>query len=202
MEWIEIEKLWEKYLKGYEDNDLGNCGVKLLTKPKSNTKITQNTFALLYLLKKSGEVVSKEEITQAYHDFTGVKTNDFQACRHLATQCGYDITNSGGGINGYRLNGLNVREGFIPNRRKVEITAEGWEKIKNDYQYKCASCGDLEGHPTRYDIRKICKLAMGHMDPKKGLTEDNIIPQCLECNALYKDKFVFNKRGKVLHSTT
>jgi hypothetical protein len=36
------------------------------------------------------------------------------------------------------------------------------------------------------------------MDPRKSLTEDNVIPQCAMCNQQYKNKAVFNDRGYVV----
>lgn len=184
----------EVYLPAFEK--ISDFGVKKITRP-TESSISQKTFALLYLINKINEVVSKEEITKEWVNLTGIQTNDFQSVRHLGTQDGYNITNNRGGISGYRLNDLNVREGFIPQRRNVEITKEDWEIIKSQYDNRCATCGDKEGQPQRYDRTTICSLQMGHMDPRKSLTSDNIIPHCSTCNAQYKDKFVFNKYGRV-----
>jgi hypothetical protein len=193
----------KKYIKLYNEiyfplfcKNLKKHGVKKISCP-TNTKISQSSFVLLYLIENLGKVVSKKELTEKYIQLTGIKTNDLQAGRHLGTQHGYDITNSRGGIDGYKLNSLNVRKGFISNRRNVEMTDGEWENLKNQYNYKCATCGDIENKPTRYDIRKICKLQMGHMNPNKPLTLDNTIPQCADCNSQYKNKYQFNKYGRI-----
>lgn len=185
----------EVYLPAYSKN-LEKYGVKKISCPTA-TKISQSSFVLLYLIENLGKVVSKNELTQKYTQLTGIKTNDLQSGRHLGTQHGYDITNSRGGIDGYKLNSLKVRKGFISNRRNVEMTDLEWEKLKKQYDYRCATCGDTENKSTRYDERKICKLQMGHMNPNKPLTLDNTIPQCAECNSQYKDKYHFNKYGRI-----
>lgn len=198
MTYSEYIKLYDEvYLPAYEK--LITFGVKKVTRPTENS-ITQKTFGLLYLIKKINQVVSKEEITNEWFKLTNIQTNDFQSLRHLGTQDGYDITNNRGGINGYRLNSLESRMGFIQDRRNVEISNEEWDKLKLEYDLKCATCGDKEGEPTRYDKTINCKLQMGHMNPRKGLTLDNIIPQCSICNSQYKDKFIFNKYGRVTKS--
>jgi hypothetical protein len=184
----------EVYLPAFEK--ITDSGVKKITRP-TESSISQKSFALLYLINKMNEVVSKQEITQEWVRLTGIKTNDFQSVRHLGTQDGYNITNNRGGISGYRLNNLGVRDGFIPQRRSVEITTEDWKLIKDQYDNRCATCGDKDGDPQRYDKTTICSLQMGHMDPRKSLTSDNVIPHCSICNAQYKDKFIFNKYGRV-----
>ena len=193
---------YSDYIKIYDEiylpafDKISESGVKKISRP-SESSISQKTFGLLYLINKIDEVVTKEEITKEWVNLTGIKTNDFQSLRHLGTQDGYDITNNRGGISGYRLNSLNVRGGFIPQRRNVEITTEDWTLIKEQYENRCATCGDKEGESQRYDKTTICSLQMGHMDPRKSITMDNVIPHCSLCNAQYKDKFVFNKYGRV-----
>jgi hypothetical protein len=185
----------EIYLPAFEN--FKHHGAKKIKRPTS-TNISQKTFALLYMIDNIGRVVSKEEITKEYIKLTNKHTNDFQSVRHLGSQDGYDITNNRGGINGYRLNSLGVRGGFIPDRRSVEISNDDWIDIKNEYDNRCATCGDEEGKPQRYDKTTICTLQMGHMNPKKPLTLDNVIPHCAICNSVYKDKFRFNKYGRVI----
>lgn len=178
---------------------LKKAGVKIVKRPDAiSNKISQSTFALMFLIKHKGQIVSKEELTKAYVKCTKKYTNDLQSARHLGTQMGYDITNSRGGINGYRLNSLRVKPGFLPARRNVEMTNSEWINLKETYQFKCATCGDLEGHTARYDSSKIVKLAMGHMNPNKSLTLDNTIPQCEECNSIYKDNYIFDMKGRII----
>lgn len=184
------------YIPLYDDG-LKPFGVKQLTRPTED-RISQATFGLLYVLKRIGQIVTKEEITKEYVKLTGNHTNDFQSLRHLGTQHGYDIVNNRGGIDGYRLNSMNVKPGYITNRRAIQFDDTEWESIKKEYDNRCATCGDTDGEPTRYDKTKICKLQIGHMNPTKPLTLDNTIPQCEECNTQYTDKFIFNKYGRVV----
>lgn len=179
-------------------NVFKESGVKILTKPDIKlNRISQSTYALMFLIKHMGCVVSKKQLTESYVKNTGKYTNDLQSARHLGTQMGYDVTNSRGGINGYRLNSLNIKPGFLPNRRNVEMTSDEWVNLKRIYDFKCATCGDLEGDFARYDKSKVVKLAMGHMDPNQSLTLNNTIPQCEECNSIYKDKYIFDKKGRI-----
>ena len=48
---------------------------------------------------------------------------------------------------------------------------------------------------------KTTKLEKGHMNPKLPLTLGNTIPHCSECNSQYKDKFIFNKLGRIIGTT-
>jgi hypothetical protein len=192
----EIIELYDGvYTKEYDKN-LKRFGVKKISRPNLN-KTSQASFVLLYLLKYIGDVISKKELTEQYQLISNTNTTDLQSGRHLGTQFGYDIINNRGNINGYCLKSLKVRGGFLPNRRDVDMTKLEWENLKKDYNYKCASCGDTEGKPTRYDANKISKLEMGHMNPSKSLTLSNTIPQCSECNSQYKDKYIFNKLGRI-----
>ena len=77
------------------------------------------------------------------------------------------------------------------------LTQAEFEKTKNAFGNRCASCGSVEGQPHRYHSTKIVTLHKGHMDPNKPLTKENVIPQCQVCNQSYKDKFIFDKTGKV-----
>ena len=194
---IDYIKIYDEvYLPSYEK--MTDLGIKKISRPSKDGRISQKTFGLLYLITKINEVVSKEEVTKEWVALTGIKTNDFQSLRHLGTQDGYDITNNRGGIGGYRLNSLSPKSGFIPERRNIEMIEDEWNSLKNQYDNKCAGCGDKEGDVTRYDRTIICKLEMGHMNPSKSLTLDNTIPQCEVCNRQYKNKYIFNKYGRVI----
>ena len=202
MEGFSLERAVEiydnDYLPTYRKN-LESCGIKLITRPcLKSGKISQSSFVLLYLLDNIGDIISKGELTEKYQEISGKRTNDLQSARHLGTQSGYDITNSRGGIKGYCLNSLLPKDGFISNRREVAMDNDEWQLLKSEYDNRCATCGDEEGKPTRYDKSKICRLQMGHMNPKKSLTLNNTIPHCEECNTQYKDEWVFNKLGRVV----
>ena len=115
--------------------------------------------------------------------------------RHLSTQKGWNIIKDGR----YKYKLLTVTQpypSFKPQRREVTITPLSWKQLKQDYQSKCATCGNLEGTPHRY-YGEVVALQQGHMDPRLPLTENNCIPQCQGCNRHYKNKAIFNKNGGV-----
>jgi hypothetical protein len=99
------------------------------------------------------------------------------------------------------LKSLNPRKGYIPTRRNVKFNKGEWEQLKKNYNYSCATCNNTENEPDRYDENKITKLEKGHMNPKLPLTLGNTIPHCSECNSQYKDKFIFNKLGRIIGTT-
>lgn len=89
---------------------------------------------------------------------------------------------------------------YIPSNPKTDITmTQGeWTELKKTYNNQCASCGNIEGKPMRFNSYTITKLQRGHMDPRKEGTIHNIIPQCRDCNQQYKNKAIFNKHGRVV----
>lgn len=83
------------------------------------------------------------------------------------------------------------------NQRIGRVNAKTFDDIKNIYDYRCATCGAKEGHPSyRYGEDKVA-LQRGHKDPWKPDTKDNIIPQCQFCNRAYRGDFVFDNKGRV-----
>lgn len=193
----EISNLYDTY-KEYYDNYLKDKGVKFI---KYNpNKITQSLYAILFLLKYKGEIVPKTDLTEGWNQI-GTPTNDFQITRHLGLQYGYHIEKSGSKVFGwYRLISLEEpHPSFLPQRRNQEFSEGEWGEMKAQMGNRCWSCGAKEGEPHYKDMNKITKLEKGHCNPKLPLTLDNTFPQCNYCNAIYKDKFVFDKRGNVHH---
>ena len=73
-----------------------------------------------------------------------------------------------------------------------------WGKIKEDYGYRCATCGSLEGKPNFNWPQTKTKLQKAHMDPHKPLESGNIIPQCQKCNRADRNRWVYDERGRVV----
>lgn len=193
----EIPNLYSEYLMNY-NLYLKDSGVKLIK--YEPTKITQSLYAILFLLKYKGEIVTKKELTESWNE-VGEPTNDFQITRHLGLQYGYHIEKSGSKVFGwYRLISLSKpHPSYIPKRRNQEFTENEWELMKSESGNRCWSCGAKEGEAHYKDKTKIVNLEKGHCDPRLPLTIDNTFPQCNYCNAVYKNKFVFDKRGNVHH---
>jgi len=87
---------------------------------------------------------------------------------------------------------------FYREKRVEKVNLISWIGIKRSYENKCVNCGSIEDEPMRWNLNKKTKLQFGHMDPRKPLTMDNIIPQCAICNQQYKNKAIFNERGFVI----
>ena len=160
--------------------------------------VSKNSFTLCYLFERMGEVVSKEELT----DFIRLywpNTSDVQQARHLGRQNGFYIQGQASGIGSgnYKLVTLEEPHPSYVKDKTVGVSAASFEELKKVYDYKCASCGNEEGKADRYNPDIIVKLEKGHMDPRKSL-ENNCIPQCRECNGIYKDKYVFNQQGRII----
>jgi len=195
--WENIEQVYDEYHEWYQNENGGEKGLKLFTKPDViNKRISQSTFAFLFLWYNVGETFSKESLTENYRVLVGDQyKGDFQAGRHIGNGTGYNVKNYHHGIKGYCL----IDKTYTTQeKRDGELLTENvWISIKEEYGYKCACCGCLEGDEmTR--ANGICKLEKGHMDPELLLTNDNTIPQCPYCNGSSKDKRKFNKKGETI----
>lgn len=195
--WENIQEIYDEYYSWYKEKKGDENGLKLFSKPDvGNKRISQSTFAFLLLWSNVGEVFSKESLTENYRNLvTEGYTGDFQAGRHIGNGTGYNVKNYHHGIKGYCL--LNKECTFREKRNGELLNESVWLSIKEEYEYKCACCGCLEGEDmTR--ANGICKLEKGHMDPDLDLTNDNTIPQCPYCNGSSKDKRKFNKKGETI----
>jgi len=195
MAFKQIQRLYEKNLK--------DKGVKAVSEKSQQGQV------LCCLFENMGKPV-KHEVIRAYVVSKGIKVTgaDSPQPRQLGLQHGYNIL-KGGDINPatnekvpkscFLLMDLeHVHSGFKPKRRKLEMTDADWIGLMAKYDRMCVNCGSKEGEPMRWNKNKITVLQKGHMDPRKSLTEDNVIPQCAMCNQQYKNKAVFNERGFVV----
>lgn len=200
--WEILEKKWLYYefiwLKNFQDTK-----VNKLSKPNfEKKKISQKTFAFLFLLNNLERVVTKKELTEEYTRLTNKNTNDFQAARHLGND-GYDVQNHDYGIKGYKLVSLKPRSDFFNHRSKTItdgeiITNELFEELKLEYGYRCVVCTSDEGQKSRkIKSNSIVKLEKGHCDPRKPLSIDNCIPICQYCNGIYQNYAIFDKFGNI-----
>lgn len=195
MAFVLIQELYEKNLK--------EKGVKAVTQTSGLGQ------ALCCLFENLGKPVEIKTIRE-YVEAKGIKLKgaDSLQVRHLAMQFGYNML-KGGEIHPTTSEKIpkscfllmdmeNVYHGFKPKRRKLEMTDSEWVALMAKYDNMCVNCGSVEGQPMRWNKHKITVLQKGHMDPRKSLTEDNVIPQCAMCNQQYKNKAVFNDRGYVV----
>jgi len=195
MTFEQVQQLYEKNLK--------DKGVKAVTQTSGFGQ------ALCCLFENLGKPVEIKTIRD-YVEKNGIKLKgaDSLQVRHLALQFGYNML-KGGEINPANSEKIpkscfllmdleNSYHAFKPKRRKLEMSSDDWTAMLARYDQMCVNCGSVEGQPMRWNKHKITVLQKGHMDPRKSLTEDNVIPQCAICNQQYKNKAVFNDRGFVV----
>lgn len=193
-----ISAMYEKYLKKY--------GVKPINLYDKNNNYTKDALTLIYLAKDypNTKAISKQELTDFIRQFYP-ETNDVQQARHLSKQKGYNIiSGTRGDINEkipagyYKLIDLqNPYKSYKVNRRKG-IQSESFEELKKEYNYRCATCGSREGELHYIRKNEITKLQAGHINPSKPLELGNIIPQCQVCNRPDRDRWIYDKTGRVI----
>jgi len=147
--------------------------------------------------------VSKEELTKFVRSYYP-DTNDVQQARHLGAQSGWWIV-AGGRDNIV----LRIKRGFYqlytleqpyPDFKKGHRISQtdDWEKIKEKYNFRCATCGSLENNPHFHWTATKTKLQKAHMDPNKPLVAGNIFPQCQKCNRADRNRWVYDEKGRVV----
>lgn len=188
-----IESDWEKSLK--------EANVKLPQKD------TAKWYQLTTLKHFERNAVHKDDIAALIRKLTGQTATD-QQVRHLKTQNGWYILNRGdsekvGGEELYNPEGCHVlitTQSPLPNsisQRRQAIRGGDWQKILQEYDNACASCGTRIGEYHRFDKSlKITGLEKGHMDPHKPLAPGNLIPQCRWCNRTARADFTFDEQGR------
>ena len=182
----------------FEKSPLPSLGINF---PKEGS---QKADTLIYLYNHLGSVVKKKDVERDV--FTERKENpkDLQDLRHLSKQNGFNILQGGYEYQGrilkkgeYVLVGFETSNEFWSFKRRDNSKLD-WESMKKEYDYMCATCGSSEGKPHRYTQKNVV-LEQGHMNPEKPMTNENIIPQCSECQTYYKNRAVFDKLGRVIN---
>lgn len=86
---------------------------------------------------------------------------------------------------------------YVNQQARRDLNTDDFEKKKEAFGFRCATCGAVEGCPDpRYGDDKV-KLGHGRRDPRKPAEDpQNIIPQCANCRRTYKEDFVFDERGR------
>ncbi len=182
-----VREFHEKYLKRY--------GVKLPKLYDGKGKFTKDALVLVYLAYDypNTRKVSKEELTKFVRSYYP-NTNDVQQARHLGAQAGWWIV-AGGRDNivldikrgSYQL--YTLEQPYPKFKKGHRITrTDKWPKIKEEYNYRCATCGSEAGKPHLHWPATKTILQKAHMDPHKPLVAGNIIPQCQKCNRGDRDR--------------
>jgi len=187
----------QKYLKIF--------GVKLPKLYDAKGNFTKDALVLIYLTYDypKTRIVSKEELTKFIRSYYP-NTNDVQQARHLGAQAGWWIV-AGGRDNIV----LRIKRGFYqlytleqpyPGFKQGHRIAktDNWVKIKEIYNFRCATCGSQENKPHFHWPATKTKLQKSHMDPNKPLISGNIIPQCQKCNRADRNRWVYDEKGRVI----
>ena len=201
----EIVQIYQLITTKYENN-LKKFGVKAINLMDKNRNYTKDALVLIYLARDypHTKAISKQELTEFVRHFYP-NVSDVQQARHLSKQKGYNIISGTRGdvdekikAGFYKLIDLeNPYSSFKPNRRSG-INSYSFKELKKAYHYKCATCGSVEGKPHNIRTNEITKLQAGHMNPAKPLELGNIIPQCRVCNRPDRDRWIYDKTGRVI----
>lgn len=193
-----ITKHYKMYLQKF--------GVKPVSLRDSSGNYTKDALVLLCLARgyPHTKAVSKAELTEFVRNFYP-DVVDVQQARHLSKQKGYNIVSGTRGDISYKipaghyklLDLENPYPAFKPDRREG-IESNNFEELKKAYNYKCATCGSMEGKPHNIRSNELTKLQKGHMNPAKPLEFGNIIPQCQVCNRADRDRWIYDKMGRVI----
>jgi len=199
----EIQEIYQT-ISDYHGRFLKKYGVKLPKLTDSKGSYTRDALVLVYLAQNYPDTrkVSKEELTQFIRQYYPTVT-DVQQARHLGAQKGWFIA-AGGRDNKeiilsrgeYQLISLEKPYPAF-HKHRIEKT-DNWEELKKQYQYRCATCGSVEGEPNIHWPNTITHLQKSHMDPNKPLLPGNIIPQCQKCNRADRNNWVYDERGRVI----
>lgn len=192
-----IQKHYQKHLKSYL--------VKPINLQDKNGNFTKDALVLCYLARDypHTKAISKNDLTAFVRQFYP-ETADVQQARHLAKQKGYYIISGTRGDIGAKIEAGHYQlitlekpyPSYKPDRRSG-IESANFEELKKEYDYKCATCGSAEGKPHNIRKNEITKLQAGHMNPALPLDSGNIIPQCQVCNHPDRDRWVYDKTGRV-----
>ena len=201
----EIEKVFAM-IQNHYDTYLRQHKVKAINLRDKNGDFTGYALVLCYLAKDypNTKAISKSDLTSFVRGFYP-DTADVQQARHLAKQKGYYIISGTRGDIGqkieagyYQLTTLQKPYPSYKPDRRSGVESASFEELKKEYDYKCATCGSEEDKPHNIRKNEITKLQAGHINPALPLEIGNIIPQCQVCNRPDRDRWIYDKTGRVI----
>lgn len=194
-----------KYIKYYYNKYLKKYGCKLPSETSSFGKALE----YLYInIKKENNISDIKKYVIEKNCNLNDNASDNLQIRHLGLQYGFNILKNNDikifsnkkikKSSYYLINLTNKHNNYSKEKRNGKLNNENWLELKKYYNFSCATCGNEEGKPMRYNNNQLTLLQQGHMDPRESLTLENTIPQCSYCNQQYKNKAIFNKKGIVI----
>ncbi len=198
----QIADFHQKYLESH--------GVKL-SRLRIKGKYTVDALVLVYLTRgyPKTEWVTKTELTGFVRNYRP-NINDVQSARHLGMQKGFYIVSSRRGnhyppdippppaADSYLMISLEKPHPSFKGHREQRQVVMDFDKIKEEYGRRCATCGSREGEPNYRYPNVQTKLQQAHRNPHRPLDPDNTIPQCQLCNRPDRNSWVYDKRGRVV----
>ncbi|MBE8182652.1 MAG: hypothetical protein HAW61_03925 [Candidatus Portiera sp.] len=194
-----------KKIEYYHNKCLEKHGVLLPKLIGSDNRYVKGALVLVYLFHgyPDTRIVSKQELTAFMRKYYP-GTNDVQQARHLGAQKGWWIV-AGGRDNivaelkrgQYQLHTLEKPFPSFTKGHRISDTGD-WEAIKQNYSFRCATCGSEEGQPHLHWPSTKTKLQKAHKDPNKPLVAGNIIPQCQKCNRADRNRWIYDDKGRVI----
>lgn len=201
---VEIENTYKLIVENHKKY-LVPKGV-VLPKLKINNIYTKDALVLTRLAKgyPNTEIISKQILTSFVKSYFSNIT-DVQQARHLSMQKGWNILSSTRGDilsenfpkNSYKLVDLTSPYPAFTKERREGFHVD-FECLKKEYNYHCATCGSQEDQEHLFRKGVIIKLQKGHIDPNKPLQIGNIFPQCQICNRGDRNRWVYDKTGRVI----
>jgi len=199
----EIQDIWSIITENY-NRHLADKGVKLPSL-KDKHGYTKNALVLIRLARgyPNTKIVSKQELTKFIQSFYP-DVIDVQQARHLSMQSGWNILSGTRGDNrgnipsgSYKLIDLATPYPAFALERREGFSGD-WEALKKHYDNCCATCGSREGAEHRFRKGVTVQLQKGHMNPSLPLQDGNIIPQCQICNRPDRNRWIYDKTGRVI----
>jgi len=205
----EIEQTY-KMIQSFHKRYLEHLGISLPRLKNSKNNYIKDSLVLVFLAHNypNNKEVTKESLTTFIKKFYP-DTNDVQQARHLSRQKGwYIVSGRRGDISEaticpscYKLISLEKPYPNYNTHRLNNLSSDDWNGLKKLYNYRCASCGSVEGQPNFINKSATTQLQKGHMNPTKPLEIGNIIPQCQECNRGDRNRWIYNEQGRVVGIT-
>ena len=187
---INLDKIY-KQLQSDWQRSMARFGVPqlpVLDHSKHNTRLLQ----LIYLRARMGEACEKNDVGRFVQVYVPGASLD-QQVRHWKRD-GWNVQGRGGvDGSGRKLPASHyclipgISPEFMSQRTRDlgRVAVTDWESLKDLYEHKCGVCGAAN-----------VPLEQGHLDPRKELTIDNMIPICNSCNLWQLNRFVLNENGR------
>lgn len=202
-----IIQLYTSFVNAVEKNKLNVTIPKLFNKQNS---YTVSGLSIIFFYRFLGKIKNKKELVSFLRQHRCC-TDGHPHPRHFGIQYGFHFLVKDSYHPRYKRH-LKAGEYCLysitkchPNLQKLSqshrtttVTLKSFQVLKEAYFKRCAVCGSEEGMPSFKNRAIITRLERGHCNPRAPLNIQNCIPICTYCNHVYRDTYVFNKRGIIV----